>query len=247
MFQSKPILLGVATIINISILLSGCTMLQTSKKSDVGPIGTFAAERENPPLSERFMSPPSELYDLETATGVVFEGIMKNDWLQASTGVQTLQKLWPQAKALVGDKKGVSEASTALEELTTSVSGKKDLESYESLNTFMASISNIGKSYKLSPISDIIGVDNAIRRVAFYVTIDDWHKAATKMKELDNTWGQAKPSMEGLGMWGKVTATHSIIKQMKDAVDAENKASFKSDIARLNENMADISDYYRGK
>lgn len=247
MLHSKPLLLIIATVTTFSILCSGCSMFQPLKKPDIGPAGAPATEKSNPPLTERFMSPPGELYDLETTAGVIFEGIIKNDWLQATAGLKTLQQLWPQIRPLVGDKKGVTAASAALEELVLPISEKNPMDSYESLTKFMASISDIGKSYKLSPLSDIIGVNNAIRRVAFYVTFNDWHKATAKMKELDNTWGHAKPGMESVGVFGKLTTTHSIIKQMKDAVEAENKNSVQEHIANINESMAYIRDYYRSK
>lgn len=213
----------------------------------MGPAGTAVVEKANPPLSERFLSPPGELYDLETTAGVIFEGIIKNDWLQASAGLTTLQQLWSQTKPLVGNKKGVTAANSAIEELSLPISEKNPMDSYEGLIAFMASISDIGKSYKRSPLSDIINVNNAIRRVAFYTTFNDWHKATSKMKELESTWGQAKPTMESVGILGEITTTHSIIKQMKDAVDAENKPSVKTSVNNLNESMAYIRDYYRGK
>lgn len=247
LLHSKPLLLVIATLTTFSILCSGCSMFQPLKKPDMGPAGTPATEKSNPPLTERFMSPPGELYDLETTAGVVFEGIIKNDWLQAAAGLKTLQQLWPHTKSLVGDKKGVTAASAALEELVLPVSEKNPMDSYESLTKFMASIGDIGKSYKLSPLSDIVGVNNAIRKVAFYVTFNDWHKATIKMKELDSTWGQAKPSMESIGVFGKITTTHSIIKQMKDAVEAEDKAAVEADIGNINESMAYIRDYYHNK
>ncbi len=247
MLQTKSLTLGMTAIIISTILCSGCSMFQTLKKPDMGPAGTAVVEKSNPPLAERFLSPPGELYDLETTAGVIFEGIIKNDWLQASAGLKTLQQLWPQTKALIGDKKGVTAANTALEELVLPITEKNPMDSYEILTAFMASISDIGKSYKLSPLSDIINVNNGIRRVAFYTTFNDWHKAVTKMKELENIWGQAKPSMESIGILGKTTTTHSIIKQMKDAVDAENKPSVTAGIGNINESMAYIRDYYRGK
>lgn len=222
-------------------------MFQPLKKPDIGPAGAPATEKSNPPLTQRFMSPPGELYDIEATAGIVFEGIIKNDWLQATAGLTTLQQLWPRTKSLVGDKKGVMAASIALEELTLPISEKNPMDSYENLIKFMTSIGDIGKSYKLSPLSDIIGVDNAIRRVAFYVTFNDWHKATAKMKELDSTWGQAKPGMESVGVFGKITTTHSIIKQMKDAIEAENKPAVEANIDNINESMAYIRDYYHSK
>ena len=243
----KLIPLGIGTIISLSLLLSGCNMFSPLKKPEIGPAGTPVETKANPPFTQRFISPPVELYDLEATAGVIFEGIIKNNWQQAENGLSTLEKLWPQTKALIGDKKGVKAGSEALEKLTTAIAGKKNMDSYESLTKFMSSISDIGKSYKLSPISDIIGVDNSIRTVSFYVEKNDWPKAIAKMKELDSTWGQAKPSLESVGIFNKITTTHSIVKQMKDAVDAENKSSVEEHVANINESMGYIREYYRGK
>lgn len=247
MLQSKSLPMGIVCIILLSLLINGCNMLHPSKKPDIGPAGTAMEEKSNPPLTERFSSPPGELYDLETTAGLIFEGIINNDWLQATTSLTALQTLWLQSKLLIGDKKGVLPTDAALEKLTTAIAEKNPLKSFELLNNFMSGITDIGKSYKLSPLAGIIGIDNGIRRVCFYVGINDWHKAASKMKELDSIWGQTKPSIESIGILGKLTTTHSIIKQMKDAVDAENKDAVTTSIANLNENMAYIRDYYRGK
>lgn len=247
MLISKTIRLGMANILTLSILLSGCNLSPPLKKTDIGPAGVPIEEKSTLPLTERFLLPPKELYDLEATAGVIFEGILKNDWIQATTGLSTLQALWPQSKILIGDKKGVSAATTALDELTISISSKNPLASYENLNKFMASIADIGKAYQLSPLPDIIAVDNAIRRVCFYAMSNDWHKATAKMKELENTWGQTKPTMESVGILGKITTTHSTIKQMKDAVEAENKEAVKTTISKINESMAYIREYYRAK
>jgi len=222
-------------------------MLGAMRKPEVGPAGTPVETKPNPPLTQRFMSPPGELSDIEATAGVIFEGIIKNNWLQAETGLNTLSELWPRTKTLIGDKKGVKGANEALESLIIGISNKKSTDSYESLTKFMGSLSDIGKSYKLSPLSDIIAVGNAIRTVNFYVEANDWHKATAKMKELDNTWGQAKPNMESVGILSKITTTHSIIKQMKDAVEAEDKGSIKEHLANINESMGYIREYYRGK
>jgi len=243
----KQIPLGIATLITISLLLNGCSMLNPLKKPDIGPAGKPVETKANPPIMERFTSPPAELYDLEATAGVIFEGICKKRWTQAEQGLTTLRALWQEATPRIGDKKGVAGANEALEQLITAITTKKDIDSYQSLTKFMSSISDIGKSYKLSPLSDIIGVSNGIRTVTFYVENNDWRKAITKMKELESTWGQAKPNMESVGIWSKLTTTHSVIKQMKDAIEAENKASAEESIANINESMGYIREYYRAK
>ncbi|WP_378955538.1 hypothetical protein [Pelosinus sp. sgz500959] len=244
-FKSAHI--GIGMMISCSLLLNGCSMLISANKPEIGPAGTPVATKANPPFIQRFMSPPVELYDLEATAGVIFEGIIKNNWSQVESGLKNLSTLWSQAKNLIGDKKGVKAADEAIEKLTITVSEKKNIDSYENLTKFMAGIGEIGKSYKLSPLSDIIGVGNSIRTVSFYVANNDWHSTTAKMKELDNTWGQAKPSMESVGIFGRITTTHSIVKQMKDAVDAENKGSVEEHLANINESMGYIRDYYRNK
>ena len=111
----------------------------------------------------------------------------------------------------------------------------------------MANIGDIGKSYKLSPLSDIIAVGNTVRNVSFYVQDNTWPKAKSKVKEMEGTWGQGKPSMEKVGILGEVTKTHSAVKQLKDAVDGENKGSAEEQIANINESMGTIREYYRSK
>lgn len=240
-------LFAVVFIIMSCLFFSGCGLYEPAKKPDIGPAGKPTDSKPNPPLTERFWSPPVELYDLEATAGVVFEGINKENWTQAESGLSNLQTLWMTAKPLIGEKKGVKEAEQALQDLTTAVAGKKVTKSYESLNKFMDSISEIAKSYKLSPLSDIIATDNAVRNVAFYVEDRNWAKAASKVKELDDTWGQVKPSMEKTGILGEITTAHSTVKQLKDAVNAENKGAVEDQIANMNESMSRIREFYRGK
>jgi hypothetical protein len=222
-------------------------MLTSAQKPDIGPTGKPTESKPNPPIIERFWSPPGELYDLEATAGVIFEGINTADWPQAQAGLSTLQTTWQQVKPLIGAKKGVKEADAALDKLVTSVDEKKIANSYEALNKFMGSISDIGKSYKLSPLSDIIAIGNSLRNVNFYVADNDWKKAITKAKELEGTWGQAKPSLEKIGILGEVTAAHTTMNQIKDAVNAENAGSFQDHIADINESMGRIRNFYRGK
>ncbi|MPN42379.1 hypothetical protein SDC9_189936 [bioreactor metagenome] len=177
----------------------------------------------------------------------MFEGINKEKWDQAEAGFNNLQTIWVSAKPLVGDKKGVKEADKALQELSTAIAGKKITSSYENLNKFMGSIGDIAKSYKLSPLSSIIGVSNAVRNVNFYVEDKDWPKAASKVKELEGVWGNAKPTMEQVGILAEVTRTHSLVKQMKDAVNAENRGAIEEHTANLNESLGYIRNFFRGK
>ncbi len=227
--------------------ISGCGLSEPAPKPEIGPAGKPVESKPNPPFLERFYSAPTELYDLESTAGVIFEGITKADWAQAQAGIGNLQTLWQQAKAAVGDKKGVKEADEAIGKLATAINGQKVPDAYENLIKFMGSIGDIGKSYKLSPIADIIAVSNAIRNVSFYVEDDDWKKATAKVKELQGTWAQLKPSMEQVGILGEITKVHSTVTQIKDAVDAENKGSFMEQQANINESMGRVRNFFRGK
>jgi hypothetical protein len=222
-------------------------MLTPAPKPEIGPAGKPVESKPNPPVVERFQYPPAETYDLEALAGAIFEGVTKNNWQQAEGNLTQLQVTWQQVKAGVGDKKGVKEGDEALQKLSYAVTAKKRTEAYENLNTFMSSASDIGKSYKLSPISSIIAVGNSIRNVGFYVEEKDWSKAASKVKELEGTWQHEKPSLEQVGLLGEVTKAHSKVNQLKDAVNAENKGASEEHIASLNESLGYIRQFYRGK
>ncbi|QJW49264.1 DUF4363 family protein [bacterium BFN5] len=230
----------------LGVFLSGCGMLTPVKKPEIGPAGKPAESKANPPFLQRFISPPSQLYDLEATAGAIFEGLNKENWSQAQTGLTNIQLVWEQAKPLVGDKKGVREADEALNKLSASIADKKITTSYENLNKFMASISDVAKSYKLSPLSDIIVVGNSLRNVSFYVEDKNWSKAASKVKELEGTWNQVKPSMEQIGILDQITIVHSNVNQIKDAVNAEDKGAFDENLANLNESLGKIREFFYG-
>jgi hypothetical protein len=244
---SKYSHLKIVSVISLSLLVSGCNMFTPLKKPEIGPAGTPVEAKPNPPLMQRFESPPGGLYDLEATAGVIFQGINKKDWLQTERGFSTLQTLWPQVKNLTGDKQGIKDADEAFTKLETDIIKRNSTDSYESLIKFMASISDVGKSYKLSPLSDIVVIGNTIRNVSFYVQDKAWDKAKAKVKELEGAWGQAKPSMEKVGILGEITKTHSAVKQLKDAVEAENKGAAEEQITNINESMGTIREYYHGK
>jgi len=239
--------LSAITIILASSLISGCAAFTPAPKPEVGPTGKPVEAKPNPPILERFQSPPTQLYDLEATAGVIFEGFTTEKWDQAQKGLATLQANWQQAKPLLGEKKGVREADEALDKLNEAIAARELTNSYENLGKFMGSISDIGKSFKLSPLADIVAVGNAARNVGFYVDDKDWSKAAAKVKELQGTWQQVKPSMEQVGILGELTKTHADIKQLKDAVSAENKASVKENLAKINESMGQIRQFYYGR
>lgn len=229
------------------LALTGCGLMGPAPKPEVGPAGKPTEAKPNPPVVERFSAAPDRLYDLEAIAGSLFEGINKENWPQAESGLYNLQAAWQEAKQQVGDKKGVKEGDEAIGKLGDSIAGKKITASYENLNKFMGSVGDIGKSYKLSPLADIVAVANGVRSVSFYVEDNNWSKAASKVKGLEDTWNQAKPSMEQFGILGAVTTTHSHVKQLKDAVNAENKGAVSEQVANLNESLGRIRDYYKGK
>jgi hypothetical protein len=227
------------------IVLNGCGL--SLKKPDFGPAGKTAAATGNPPFFNRFRAAPPQLYDLEAIAGSTFEGINRENWDQAEAGLFQLQTVWQETKQIVGDMKGVGESDKALAKLNEAITAKQITASFESLNHFMGSVSDVGKNYKLSPVSDIIAVGNTIRNVSFYVEDKNWPKAGAKAKEMSESWNRIKPSLEQFGILGEVTKTHSFISQLKDAVAAENKGAIGDRIDDLNSSMGRIREYYRGK
>lgn len=227
-------------------ITAGCA-LSPAPKPEVGPAGKPTETKSNPPLTERFKSPPVQLYDLEAIAGTVFEGINTGNWQQAETGAANLQAAWRQAKEFVGEMKGVKEGDEALGSLFAGIKENKADDAFESLIKFMGSVVDVGKSYKLSPVSDIITIGNSIRNVGFYVEGKDWLKAGAKAQELDDTWKNIKPSLEQVGILGEITKTHSYVRQLRDAVGSENKNAAKEKLADLNKSVGQIREYYRGR
>lgn len=230
-----------------SLFISGCGFFTPAPKPDIGPAGKPVESKPNPPVIERFQNPPVEIYDMEALAGAIFEGIMRTNLSETQGNLSELDRKWQETKAAIGEKKGVKEANDALLQLNTAIAAKDATGAYENLIKFMGSLSDVGKSYKLSPAADIIGVGNSIRNVSFYVEQKDWKKASAKIKELQNVWQQTKPSVEQFGILGEATRTHSLISQLKDSIDAENQASAKEHIAALNESVGYIRQYFRGK
>lgn len=247
MRQRWKLAAGCAALLLVAAVIAGCGLAGPAQKPDIGPAGKPTESKPNPPVTERFTSAPAQLYDLEAIAGTVFEGVNKENWPQAESGLYNLQTAWQQAKDAAGDKKGVKDGDEALGKLATSIMDKKITASYEDLNKFMGSVADVGKSYKLSPVADLIAVGNALRGVSFYVADKDWSKAASKVKGLEDTWNHAKPAMEQFGVLGAVTTTHASVKQLKDAVNAENKGSAEEQVASLNESLGKIREFYRGK
>lgn len=247
MVRCNHVKIIVAMLLALTLGATGCGLSRPAPKPDFGPAGKPAEAKPNPPLLSRFATAPVELYDLEAGAGAVFEGLNKGDWQQAENNARKMYDLWQQAKQKIGDMKGVADGDKALDKLQAAVAAKKVTASYENLNKFMSTAADIGKNYKLSPITDIIGLGNAVRAVAFYVEDKDWSKAAAKAQALENAWGQFKPSLEQPGILGEVTKSHAYITQIKDAVNGENKDTAQEQITNLNESMGRIREYYKGK
>lgn len=226
---------------------TGCGIFQAQKKPEIGPTGSGEEAKANPPFWQRFDKPPLQLYDLEELSGTLFESICHNNWNAAVEQMTALRKAWEEAKPQVGDKKGVKAADEALQKVSTAVSNNNTLDSYETLNQFLAAISDVGKSYKLSSLSDILLIGNSARNVGYYVTTKDWTKALTKVNELDGTWAQVKPSMEQFGILSEVTKTHGTIKTLKDSVTSENQGAAENQLKLLNESLGNIREFYKNE
>ncbi len=230
----------------ILILTTGCSWVTPVKKPDIGPAGK-PEYKTNAPLIERFQSPPPQLYDLEMKAGLIFDGINSQNWDMVQSDWLQLQSLWQAISPQLGDEKNVRKANKGLAKLSDAIDDQKADSAYQALNEFMSSVSDIGQNFKLSPLSDIISISNKLRNVSFYVSDSDWTKAASRVKELESSWEQAKPSVESVGILGEVTRTHSYIKQLVDAVNAENSGASDSHIKSLNDSLGSIRQFYRGK
>jgi hypothetical protein len=222
-------------------------MFQVQKKPEIGPTGSGEAAKTNPPFFERFDKPPSQLSALEELSGTLFESIINNDWEQAGIQMTSLRNVWEESKPQVGDKKGLKEADEAIQKVSDAVNKQAPFDSYEMLNQFLAAVSDIAKSYKLSPLSDILLIGNAARNVGYYVATKDWTTATKKITELEGTWLQVKPSMEQFGILSEVTKAHGTIKSLKDAIAGENQGSAENQLKLLNESLGNIREFYKNK
>ncbi len=249
MLKFRIVLAVVSACFLASVLLipAGCGLGLSAKYPDVGPTGKPAEPKTNPPFFHRFRSAPTQLYDLEALAGSTFEGINKENWEQAEAGLSQLQMVWQETKLAVGDMKGIGEGDKSLGKLAEAIAAKQITPSFENLNHFMGVISDLGKNYKLSPVSDIIAAGNTIRNVSFYIEDKNWVKAGAKAKEMADSWNRSKPALEQFGILGEVTKTHSFVNQLRDAVAAENKGAADDRVADLNASLGRIREYYRGK
>ncbi|MDU2066264.1 MAG: hypothetical protein E6713_15725 [Sporomusaceae bacterium] len=238
--------LVVSTLIAV-LLTAGCDLGQAPKKPEIGPTGSGETTKTNPPFWQRFEKPPQIFYDLEPTGGILFEKIKQKNWSAAALDAANLRHSWENTKLAIGAKKGVGEADEALEKLNQAITAQNSLTAYEALNEFFSALSDAAKSYKFSPLADLLQIGNAARSVNYYVADKDWSKAAAKAQELEQTWEQNKPSLEMMGILGKVTQTHSTIKGLRDAVGGENQGQAESLLKNLNESLANIRDFYKNK
>ena len=222
----------------IPFFSTGCSLIEPINDFQQGPVGTV--EESSPDTASWTADAPAKLYDIEGLAGGVFEGILSRDWSIASTNLSQLITAWTEAKSFLKDSQNNVETENILKHLITAVQTHNADVSQQDLNNFMYKISDISKNYKLSPLSDIIAINNAGRDLRYAVENKNWATAANKVKELQNTWGRAKSNLEQFGILGEITHTHSSIEQMKDSVDAENRTTFLEKFKSFNESMAKI-------
>lgn len=232
------------------VILTICTACSTNppaQKPDMGPIGKTTEATPNLPLNERMSSPPIHLYDMELISERVFESIMSENWYEGRQAVVDLQERWKETIPFIGKTESAKGLEKSLTELKKAIKEEKKADAYEALNKTSGSLGDIAKLYKLSPLSDIIGVSSNIRNVTYYVETQQWKPAASKAKELESNWKQAKPSLEQAGILGEVTKTHSSISQLKDAVETESIGAYKNHIKTINSSLNKIQLFYYGK
>ena len=222
----------------VPFLSAGCSFIEPISEWNQGPVGTI--EETSPDTASWTADAPNKLYDIEGLAGGVFEGILTNDWQNVNAKLSLLLTAWSEAKSSIGNSDTTSETEKILGYLIAAIQARNADQSQHDLNDFMYHISDISKRYKLSPLSDIIAINNAGRDLRYAVENKNWATAAAKIKELQNTWGRAKSNLEQFGILGEITHTHSSIEQMKDSVDAENKATFIERFQSFNESMAKI-------
>lgn len=241
--------IGLIVVLIFSLAALGCGLAAPAQKPEppTGPAGKGSDTKHILPLIEQLKAPPAQLYDLEQTAGSLFEGLNKGNWPQAEAALTALQHLWSQARPQVEGKKGIADADKAMVQLAEAVAGKKSIAAYENLNKFIGGINTIGKSYKLSPLADLLLISNAVRDASFYIEDRNWLKASAKARQLDDTWKEAKPVLEQAGILGEVIRTHLNIAKLRDAVAAENKAACDEILQEINLGLATIRDFYRGQ
>lgn len=226
-------------------LATACSPLSPAKKPEVGPAGYSETVDSPSPFWQKFEKPPLAMYDLDTIAGALFENLKQHRWDEVNNQLTLLQQTWLDIRQAIGNSKGTQETDEALEKLTAAVTERNTTKTHEALNGFIAGAGETAKAFKLSPLTDLLLIGNAVRDVNFYVLDKDWSKAAAKALGLESTWEQNKPSLEQIGILSEITEAHSSIKAIRDAVSAENEGSATGLIKKLNKNLANIREFYK--
>lgn len=224
--------------LTVSLTLAGCTAI--APINDLTNMIEDSVPDTAPDTASWTADAPTKLYDMEGLAGNIFEGILSRDWNTASENLSRLVTAWTEAKTIIEDPSAILQSEEILSLLISAVQARNPDLSQTELNDFMYKISDIGKNYKLSPLSDIISINNAGRDLRYAVENKNWVTAAAKVKELQNTWSRAKTNLERFGILGEITQTHNSIDQMKNSVEEENRTTFLERFQKFNEGMTHI-------
>lgn len=224
--------------LGISLSLAGCSAIEPI--NDLSNIVEENAPNTAPDTAAWTANAPTRLYDIEGLAGNIFEGILSRNWNDATANLSQLITAWTDVKSVIENPTAILQSEEVLSLLISAVQARNPDLSQTELNDFMYKISDISKGYKLSPLSDIIAINNAGRDLRYAVENKNWVTAAAKAKELQNTWGRAKSNLEQFGILGDITETHSSIEQMKNSVEEENRTTFLERFQKFNEGMSHI-------
>lgn len=224
--------------LGISLSLAGCSAIEPI--NDLSNIVEENAPNTAPDTAAWTANAPTKLYDIEGLAGNIFEGILSRNWNDATANLSQLITAWTDVKSVIENPTAILQSEEVLSLLISAVQARNPDLSQTELNDFMYKISDISKGYKLSPLSDIIAINNAGRDLRYAVENKNWVTAAAKAKELQNTWGRAKSNLEQFGILGDITETHSSIEQMKNSVEEENRTTFLERFQKFNEGMSHI-------
>lgn len=224
--------------LGISLSLAGCSAIEPI--NDLSNVVEENAPNTAPDTAAWTANAPTRLYDIEGLAGNIFEGILSRNWNDATANLSQLITAWTDVKSVIENPTAILQSEEVLSLLISAVQARNPDLSQTELNDFMYKISDISKGYKLSPLSDIIAINNAGRDLRYAVENKNWVTAAAKAKELQNTWGRAKSNLEQFGILGDITETHSSIEQMKNSVEEENRTTFLERFQKFNEGMSHI-------
>lgn len=222
----------------ISLSLTGCSTIEPI--NDLSNVVEENTPNTAPDTAAWTAKAPTKLYDIEGLAGNIFEGILSRNWNDATANLSQLITAWTDVKSIIENPTAILQSEEVLSLLISAVQARNPDLSQTELNDFMYKISDISKGYKLSPLSDIIAINNAGRDLRYAVENKNWVTAAAKAKELQNTWGRAKSNLEQFGILGDITQTHSSIEQMKNSVEEENRTTFLERFQKFNEGMSHI-------